>query len=92
MKTEDWINQAFRDAQNDAEKAKAVDKKISEFLEENSNIIFDRWSDVIGFQRAISFADRISRDEDDATAAKALMECFCIAGYVLAKIEDKQPI
>ena len=92
MKTEDWINEAFKDAQRDAAKTEKVARKISELVEEHSNTIFDRWSEIIGFQQALSFADKISRNEADAYAMKMLMHCFAIAGYVLAKTEEKQSL
>ena len=90
MNNDDWINDAFKEAQRNADMAAPVAEKIRAFLDEYTPGILDRWSNMVGRDKAMKFAKFLADNDDARDLVEALTECFTVSGYLFAMIDMKR--
>jgi len=90
MTENNWINEAFKKAQEDAERGASAAYKIRAFLDENTPTILDKWSRLVGREKSLKFAVMLSENDEFNELVETLTECFTVAGYLLAQIEKRK--
>lgn len=90
MSNDKWIDSAFEQAKIDADRLGPIAGTVRKFLDENSPAILDRWSSVVGRDKAIWFAKILSENDELSDLVETLTECFTVAGYLLAKMETNK--
>ena len=78
--TEDWIKKAFDLAGNEAD----IAQTINDFLDKYTPEILNQWSMIVGQERTVKFAAKLSEDDDFMECIEILTSCFTVAGYKLA--------
>lgn len=84
---ENWIKNAFEQAEKENGERMEQARRICEFLEDNSMVILDEWQSVVGTEAATKFATYVSQDQSIMDSLMEMTKCFCIAGYLLARME-----
>ena len=90
MSSDQWIKEAFEKANAVSNKANSVAHTIRKFLDDNTPDILDKWSEMVGRDKALWFAKILSENEELTNLVETLSECFTVSGYLLAKMEDNQ--
>ena len=90
MENNKWIEEAFEIANAVNNKANSIASTIRKFLDENTPNILDKWSEMIGRDKAIWFAKILSENEELSDIVETLTECFTLSGYLLAITEETQ--
>lgn len=87
MPNENWINEAFEKAQKDIPSTEFA-VKIRAFLDSNTPEILNKWTATVGDEMALHFAKVLAANDSFSDAVETLTECFTVAGYILAKMEN----
>ena len=80
-----WIEDAFKKAQKEAERTNPTARIIRDFLDNETPTILDKWSRVVGQERAIKLAKKLAADDELGELIETLAETFAVAGYIYCK-------
>ena len=87
---DNWINNAFQQAQKDAERIDNLVNTIRDFLDYETPLILDQWAKVMGEEKTMKFIAMLGENKELNEYVESLSECFAIAGYLLAKYGYKK--
>lgn len=80
--TEDWIKEAFAEAQKMQSEAASIGEELCEFLAEETEAILDSWRAVADEKGSDRVVELLATDKELCDSINDMCTMFCIAGYL----------
>lgn len=81
-----WVEKAFEKAEKDVNKVHITAVRIRKFLDENTEAILDKWSQMVGENTSVRVANLLAIDEELCDAIETMNETFFTAGVLYEKM------